>query len=207
MKKYNAFSLLFWLLFSLPNLADEALYGPAPPADAAFFRVLNLSDDIVALKVGSEINADVGSYSVSGYGYISASKFRLELDGVLVMDAAKSGQIFTLVYSGSGQKTEIIEDQSFDNKRMALVRLYNFSHEQAIELKTLNGKTSIIGEVGFTRSKERVIRAVKLPVAVFQGNDMLIDSEPLLLQKNQVTSLFSVKSPNGLSLIIGATAR
>lgn len=205
MKKYAGFSLLFWLLFSLPSIADEALYGPSPPPDAVFFRVLNLSDDTVDLQVGSEINADVGPYSVSGYGYVSASKFRLELDGVLVMDTAQRGQLFTLVYLGSGKKTEVIEDQPFDNKRMALVRLYNVSHEQAIELKTLNGKTSIINEIEFETSKERVIKAVKLPVAVFQGSDKLIDSEPLLLQKNQVTSLFSVTGPNGLSLIIGET--
>jgi hypothetical protein len=44
-------------------------------------------------------------------------------------------------------------------------------------------------------------------VVLKAGSDILLDSEPLLLQKNQVTSLFSVKSPNGLSLIIGATAR
>jgi len=205
LKKYSAFCLLLWLFFSLPGFADEALYGPSPPPDAAFFRVLNLFDETVELHVGSEIKTDVEPYTVSNYGYASASKLRLELGGELVMESAQSGQLFTLVYFGSSKKTDVIEDLPFDNKRMALVRLYNVSHEQSIDLKTVNGKTSIISSVEFKSSKERMIKAVKLPVSVFQGNTKLIDSEPLLLQKNQVTSLFSVTGPNGLSLIVGET--
>ncbi|MFC3095975.1 alginate O-acetyltransferase AlgF [Alteromonas sediminis] len=194
--------LIMVCLFCSVVSADEALYGPAPPPDAAFFRLLNLSDSEVALQVSEGMSIDVNALEITEYGYLPASEIQLKVNEKSIADGLQPGQQLTLVYFGNQGGSIVIEDTPFDNKRMALLRLYNVSHNDDLSMKTLNGKTTILDNIAFKSSKERVIKAVKLPVALYRGETRVIESEPLLLQKNRVTSVFAIQNENGTSLLI-----
>lgn len=193
---------LTFLLFSNVNRADEALYGSAPPPDAAFFRILNISDEKITVAVGQEVEVEVEPLEVTDYGFGSATGLVISIGDKTIVDSPASEQRFTIVYSGPDHNTQVIEDMPFDNKRMALIKMYNFADAQPLQLKTVDGKIEILKAVPLNGSAERVIKAVKLATAVYIGNEKLANTEPLLLQKDNVTSIFAVPSPNGIVLIV-----
>ncbi len=195
--------LCIGILFSLFAVAgDEALYGKAPPPDAVFFRVLNVSGEALSVTLDDKLLIELEHQQISPYGFGSAGKVDLKFNGQSVaVDGGVKSQ-YTFVYSGADNAPLVLQEQLFDNKRQARMAMYNLSSVPQVTLRSLDGKHKIIENVATNDYSTRDVRAIKLATAIYAGEDKISTSEPLVLMRDKVTSIFVFGDTQTSSLLI-----
>ena len=195
--------LCIGILFSLFAVAgDEALYGKPPPPDAVFFRVLNASGGALSVTLDDKLLIELDHQQISPYGFGSAGKVNLKLNGqAIAVDGGVKSQ-YTFVYWGTETAPLTLKEQLFDNKRQARLAMYNLSSVPLVTLRSYDGKHKIIENVGTNDYSTRDVRAIKLATAVYAGETKLSVSEPLVLMRDKVTSIFVFGDAETSSLLI-----
>ncbi|HIP40079.1 MAG TPA: hypothetical protein EYG88_11970 [Desulfocapsa sulfexigens] len=191
------FMIYFFAIFlcSVPLTAsagDKGLYAKKPPADAAFFRVLNASDNS-ALKVllDGEKLVTVAPLRVSGYGFTVSSVFNLTLNGKTISVPATAKSMITLVWNGQDYFT--VAEETFSSKKKARLKIFNVG-TKPVSLKTADGKTTVIEKVPSRHYGYRDVNALNMSFAFYTGDAKLLATEKISLQKGRVTTLFLVNN-------------
>ena len=70
--------------------------------------------------------------------------------------------------------------------------------DQAVTLKTADGKTEVVPSVA-TRRGEREINPVKVNLALFEGNKKVSDLKPVALERGEAAVLYVTGSGSNLS--------
>lgn len=116
---------------------DQQLYDPAPPADAAFVRIVNGTADAVKLTIGSASYADVAKGSAAGYQIVKEGKYKPSLSvGSKASEEAEvdvaAGKYYTLAVvhdaaDKDGVAVKPMDDALMSNPAKAYVYFYNLS--------------------------------------------------------------------------------
>lgn len=116
---------------------DQQLYDPAPPADAAFVRIVNGTADTVKLTVASASYADVAKGAAAGYQVVKEGKYKPSLSvGAKTSEEAEinvaAGKYYTLAVvkdaaDADGVAVKPMEDAQMSNPAKAYVYFYNLS--------------------------------------------------------------------------------
>ncbi len=185
--------LCFLLLSSSVALAgDEALYDREPPADAAFFRLVNLTDnDTLKVELDGKSITKVAALRVSPYGFTEKKECTFLLNGTAYTTRAEPKSQFTLVWDG--EHTSRIDEDIFSSRSKARIKLFNLSNVP-ISLKTVDGKTDVIAAVEPQSSGYRDVNALAIAFAFYGDDTNLLATEKISLKKGQATSLFLVQS-------------
>jgi alginate O-acetyltransferase complex protein AlgF len=104
---------------------DEGLYAPAPPADAAFMRIIHTMESAPA------VSAAVGDTAYSEVAFAQSSPYRVVIQGKRTITAGDlsqdlevvAGKFYTLAITANG--IVVIEDATSSNRAKALLSLYN----------------------------------------------------------------------------------
>jgi alginate O-acetyltransferase complex protein AlgF len=157
---------IFLIFSSLVFAQEQGLYAPAPPADAAFVRVIH------ALESAPSVSVSVGDTSYGEVAFAQASPYRVVLQGTRTITAGdtsqdlevQAGKFYTLAVTSSG--VTVLEDANSSNRAKALLLLYNLSDLPSIDLKTADGKTDVLLGVGPGAQKSIEVNGITVDLAV-----------------------------------------
>ncbi|QPN46341.1 alginate O-acetyltransferase AlgF [Priestia aryabhattai] len=177
--------------------ADAALYGPTAPKGSTFVRLYNASPAPAAASVGNTQIKQVGAQASSDFSFLPGGDYTAQVAGKSVPVKLAADKYYTLVNNGSGNP-QLIEEPPFKNKQKALVRVQNLS-DQALALKTADGKTEVVTPVAARGRGEREINPVKVNLALFAGDKKVSDVKPVALERGEAAVLYVTGSGSSLS--------
>lgn len=173
---------------------DEALYEKEPPENAAFFRILNATENVsVDAKLAGVKIATVKPLQVTTYGFTEDLKSNFSFNGKKMTIDTPSKSLTTLVWNG----VDIfpITEDLFTSKTKARLKLFNIGKE-IISLTTMDNKTKVIDGIGQHKYGYRDVNALTMPFSVTSSDGPLLTTENVSLKKGTVTSLFVIQHPS-----------
>ena len=177
--------------------ADAALYGPTAPKGSTFVRIYNASAQPVSASVGNtQINA-VAAQGSSDFSFMPQGDYSAKVGSQSLPVKLAADHYYTLVNNASGQP-QLIEEPPFRNKQKSLVRVQNLS-DQALTLKTADGKTEVVKPVAAKARGEREINPVKVSLALYEGDKKVGDVKPVALERGEAAVLYVTGTGANLS--------
>lgn len=161
------------LLLGLATAQENGLYAPAPPADAAFIRLIHAAPDAPA------VSATLGDVSYDELSFATASSYRVVLQGTHTLTAGElsqnlevaAGKFYTVAITPTG--VTVLEDPISTNRAKALLSLYNLSDIASVDLKTADGKTEVLMGVASSTQKNIEVNGITVDLAVSsEGADL-----------------------------------
>ncbi|WP_449431246.1 alginate O-acetyltransferase AlgF [Pseudomonas putida] len=177
--------------------ADAALYGPSAPKGSTFVRLYNAGSAPAAASVGNTQIKQVGAQASSDFSFLPGGDYTAQVGGKSVPVKLASDKYYTLVNNASGSP-QLIEEPPFKNKQKALVRVQNLS-DQALTLKTADGKTDVVQSVAAKGRGEREINPVKVNLALYEGSKKVSDVKPVALERGEAAVLYVTGSGSSLT--------
>ncbi|MGF6394108.1 alginate O-acetyltransferase AlgF [Pseudomonas plecoglossicida] len=177
--------------------ADAALYGPTAPKGSTFVRLYNAASAPAAASVGNTQIKQVGAQASSDFSFLPGGDYNAQVGGKSVPVKLAADKYYTLV-NNNGGNPQLIEEPPFKNKQKALVRVQNLT-DQALTLKTADGKTEVVQSVAANGRGEREINPVKVNLALFEGNKKVSDLKPVALERGEAAVLYVTGSGNNVS--------
>ncbi|MCO7519873.1 MULTISPECIES: alginate O-acetyltransferase AlgF [unclassified Pseudomonas] len=177
--------------------ADAALYGPSAPKGSTFVRLYNATSAPTAASVGNTQIKQVGAQASSDFSFLPGGDYTAQVGGKSVPVKLAADKYYTLV-NNSGGNPQLIEEPPFKNKQKALVRVQNLS-DQALTLKTADGKTEVVKPVAAKGRGEREINPVKVNLALYAGDKKVGDVKPVALERGEAAVLYVTGSGNSLA--------
>ncbi|MGR3894434.1 alginate O-acetyltransferase AlgF [Pseudomonas sp. 1176_21] len=177
--------------------ADAALYGPSAPKGSTFVRLYNAGNQPVAASVGNTQISEVAVQGSSDFSFMPQGDYSAKVGSQTVPVKLAGDHYYTLVNHGSGQP-QLVEEPSFKNKQKSLVRVQNLS-DQALTLKTADGKTEVVKPVAAKARGEREINPVKVSLALYEGDKKVSDLKPVALERGEAAVLYVTGSGSNLS--------
>lgn len=176
---------------------DAALYGPTAPKGSTFVRLYNASNSEVSATVGSTSINDLAPLASSDFSFMPGGDYSAKVGSQSVPVKLAADHYYTLVNNASGQP-QLIEEPPFKNKQKSLVRVQNLS-DQALTLKTADGKTDVVKTVAAKGRGEREINPVKVSFALYDGEKKVSDLKPVALERGEAAVLYVTGSGSSLS--------
>ncbi|GGR00431.1 alginate O-acetyltransferase AlgF [Deinococcus ruber] len=175
---------------------DTGLYAPAPPANSAFVRVLNAP---TATLGSASVTAPASA--ASPYVVIPQGEFTAKLGATSSKLTVVAGHFYSVVAVAG--KLVLLTDQAADNKAKALLTIYNLSKTASIDLKTADGKTSVVSGVKTGESGSRAVNGITVDLAAFNGPKALGTLKGVKLERGNAYAL--VLTDTGLTLTTSTT--
>ncbi|MFD2642135.1 alginate O-acetyltransferase AlgF [Pseudomonas japonica] len=177
--------------------ADAALYGPSAPKGSTFVRLYNAASQPVAANVGNTPINQVGAQSSSDFSFMPQGDYSAKVGSQTLPVKLAADHYYTLVNHADG-KAQLVEEPPFRNKQKSLVRVQNLS-DQALTLKTADGKTEVVKPVAASGRGEREINPVKVSLALYEGDKKVSDVKPVALERGEAAVLYVTGSGGNLS--------
>ncbi len=192
MLKFTIFLMALLIMpFTLIAAEDEGLYPAAPPANASFVRVVNISDT-------SMDNVSLAGISLPALEAKTASEYAVLTEGEREIKIADSVHNHTLVageyYTAAmvGETVKIIKDMKPTNPTKAVINFYNLSDIESVSLVSTTHNADIFKDVQSGAHDARDINAVSIGVAVKNGDAILKSIDDVKLERQISTSLFVI---------------
>ena len=183
-------------LASLAVAQNTGLYDPAPPANSAFVRVLNAPTATLGDKTVTADKGAASAYVVIPQGDVTAKVGALS--GKLNVEAGKFYSVVPLA-----GKLVLLTDQAADNKAKALLTIYNLSKNASVDLKTADGKTTVVTGVKPGESGNRVVNGITVELAAFSGTKTLGALKSMALQRGSAYAI--VVTDSGVTMTTSST--
>ncbi|NER59580.1 alginate O-acetyltransferase AlgF [Pseudomonas sp. MAFF212428] len=177
--------------------ADAALYGPSAPKGSTFVRIFNAGNQPVAASVGNTQISEVAAQASSDFSFMPQGDYSAKVGSQSMPVKLAGDHYYTLVNHASGQP-QLVEEPPFKNKQKSLVRVQNLS-DQALTLKTADGKTEVVKPVAAKARGEREINPVKVSLALYEGDKKVSDLKPVALERGEAAVLYVTGSGSNLS--------
>ena len=173
------------------------LYAPAPPPDSAFVRVINTTATPVSATLGSKAAA-APKAGISTYVVVPQGKVAAKVGAVSSNLAVVAGKFYSAVWDGKTFK--LLTDASADDRAQALITVYNLSSAPAIDLKTADGKLSVISGVKPGESGNRAVNGITVDLAVFSGSRALATFKGAALERGNAYAIVLTKDGSSMTL-------
>ena len=176
---------------------DAALYGPSAPKGSTFVRVYNAASQPVSAMVGNTPINQVGALASSDFSFMPQGDYSAKVGSQSLPVKLAGDHYYTLVNHANG-KPQLVEEPPFRNKQKSLVRVQNLS-DQALTLKTADGKTEVVKSVAASARGEREINPVKVSLALYEDDKKVSDLKPVALERGEAAVLYVTGSGSDLS--------
>ena len=174
------------LLVSAAAAQDEGLYAPAPPADAAFVRVLNAGASELTPTLGETAFGALAAGTVSPYRVVLQGSAELSAGDVTSALEVEAGRFYTVIVT---DEAALLEDPALQNRAQALLLLYNVS-AAPVSLKTADGATDVIPEVAPGEVGSVEVNAISVAFGAFAGDAALSAFDEVQLERGAAYSAF-----------------
>ena len=150
------------LFLTLDSAAQEGLYAPSVPEDAALVRIINATSEPLTFDVGPLRYRDVPAYSASAYRPVQPGVFVLFHVGKREVLTPEARSFLTIALLPD-DLTVIRDERHVDPARAQLV-IYNFS-EQPVSFEAVEPGAVLVPEVPSGESRARVVNAIAVRIA------------------------------------------
>ncbi len=184
--------LLGWLAASLGQ--EEGLYAPAPPANAAFVRLVYAAPTAPAMEVS------LGEVRYGSLAYGEGTPYRIVLQGEYQLSSELLKQNLQLIagnfYTGviaptpTGLEVTLFQDKPVTNRAKAIITLYNVSALSTAELMTADGATSVLSAVAAGESASVEVNPVTVDLVVFANQHAIAEAASFSLEPGRTYSVF-----------------
>lgn len=201
---------------------DEGLYDPAPPAGAAFVRVMDVREGAApgstqaagpALAVElDDQKVNVPKEGTSAYHVVMQGDRQATLGPARFPFTIFAGRFYTLVVEGApaAPRLSVLADPNPDNPAKAILVLYNFTDREALRLATADGRTTVIPAVTRGMNASQDVNPLTVGLGVGEpGGGVLATLAPIALERGEVYGLIARGTGKTLQLhlVRGQTAR
>jgi len=191
-------SLVFLISFPVTNVSanEEALYGPTAPTGSTFIRFFNNTNNgTQTAHIAGKALKRAKPYQAGAYQFFPANNYMVTIQGDERSFKFDANHYYT-VYLNTSNSVAIAEGREFKSRKKALISLYNLSNK-ALNIKTANGKTSVIDTVAASSVGFREINAVKVSLAAFDGETKIQNALIVSLKRGKVFNLFATMDSSG----------
>lgn len=173
MQKLLSLFALLLLSAGVATANDQELYDPAPPADSAFIRLINASNDTdpVTSSIGSVTFTSVASPSITDYSVLKAGDYEMKIGENSFDIHVEAGKYYTLALLTKEGKPSVtaLEDAMVTNPAKAVVYFYNLSNAPKASLFAPQHKADIVAEIESGQGGAREVNALTLDLAITAG--------------------------------------
>ena len=168
--------------------AQEDLYGPSAPPDAAYVRFINAAPgDEAAAELGDVDYDPVAFTETTPYRVLEPGDVTLNVAGAEASLTAEAGGFYTVVLTPEG--VNVLQDEALVDASRALLTLYNLSDLESLDLKTADGATDIVSEVAPGGAASIVVNQAEVALGVFSEGELVEALEPSLLERGVAYSV------------------
>lgn len=192
--------ILAFLMIAPAFAQDQGLYDPVPPPGSAFVRFINTAPETRGVFANGKKFADAPAFSITPYYVMKEGATKLMSGSVDVDHTVKAGKFYTVL---TGEYPKVVEDKPADDPSKAQLIFYNLFGTESLSVKTADGKTDIIKSVSRGNSGERTMNAVKVKMAVFKGDEKIMDVGEVTLQRKASYALIMM---DGISKLMWTRA-
>ncbi len=197
--------LLVGLFFLGSVYAQDNLYGPSAPPDAAYVRIINASPaGEVEARLGDVDYTPVAFTEVTPYRVVEPGDLTLGVAGAEQALTAEAGAFYTAVLTPEG--VNVLRDEALVDASRALLTLYNFSSLGPLDLKTADGETSIVTSVAPGGEGSIVVNQAEVGLGVFDGSELVGETEPSLLERGTAYSVLVFDGETGPVVVLEPAA-
>jgi alginate O-acetyltransferase complex protein AlgF len=157
-------AILLCLLGAGSLAVADTLYGTQAPKDAAFVRLFRATDGGGSLELGAG-RFDPPRGGVTPYRPVPPDIYLLRTGGRETELIPKVGRYYTLALTPEGIR--IFEDVEHTDPARAQMVLYNLLPLDRVDLKTAEGRTTVIAGVGPGEAGRMNVNAVPVKLGVF----------------------------------------
>jgi len=176
------------LLAPVATVHAQALYAAAPPPDSTFVRVTNGTPVAgVAARIGTQPLPGLPPFTSSNYVFLQPGEVEVELAGHQKRFSVEASHYYTVAHTVDGLK--LFDLKGFTSQLKSMVVLFNLLPDTTLSLKTADGKTTVFAEVGPYAAAQREINPLTVQLALFRGDDKLIDVPPKSFERGQPATL------------------
>lgn len=157
-------TLLLMLLCAVGLCAQDGLYAPSVPDDAALVRVVNATQTSVTVDLGPRRFSNVERYAASPYRAIDPGIFIVNYAGGrhVIEPAARS--FTTLVFHPAG--IAVFPDERHTDAARSQVVVYNIT-TGPIDLRAIEPEATLASAVAPLGSGMRVVNAIPVEIGAF----------------------------------------
>lgn len=174
LSKISMLAVASSLLAGAAMANEQALYDPAPPANAAFVRVINAtSNDSVKLTLASAGYDKVAKGAAAAYQVVKEGEYKPSVVAAgATVEAApvkvEAGKYYTLAVTGEGKAVAVkeLEDTLMANPAKAYVYFYNLSDVANAALNAPVQKADVVKLAASGTSGSRDVNPLTLDLAV-----------------------------------------
>lgn len=181
---------------------DQQLYDPAPPADAAFVRVVNGTANAVDVTVGSAAYAKVAKGAAATYQIVKEGEYKpsVVVAGKTSEEAGlkvAAGKYYTLAVvsdaaDADGVALKEMEDAQMSNPAKAYVYFYNLSDKANAAVRAPKFNKDVVALTATPASASRDLGQATVDLAVTaDGKDVKVFSGVALQRRAGVTFVLS----------------
>ena len=167
--------------------AQEDLYGPSAPPDAAYVRVVNAVPGPEAAVSLADADYLVGFATATAYQVLEPGETTLNVAGEAIPLTVEAGGFYTAVVTPEG--VNVLHDEALVDASRALLTLYNFSSLGPLDLKTADGETDIVSGVAPLSEGSIVVNQAEVALGVFAGGELIGETESSLLERGTAYSV------------------
>lgn len=154
------------LVICVPLRAQEGLYAPAPPEDAALVRVINATVNETSLDVGPLGFRDIAPEDATAYRPLVGDVVVVTFDGAREVITPQPGDFLTVLLV-PGRVLVFVDERHTDPARSQLV-MYNVAAEK-VSLRATEPQAMIMPAVAPGNAGVRTVNAV--PVRLSASTD------------------------------------
>jgi len=192
---------VIYISFGFTFAQDEGLYAPAPPADAAFVRVVH------GVSTAAAVAVSVGDREFGELSFAEVSPYRVVIRGDRIINVAGSetafgvevGKFYTLAVLPEG--VVILEDAANENRAKALLSLYNLSDVEMVDLKTADGATDVLLGVEPQAQANIEVNGITVALGVFSNAEAVITFDEVKLERGAAYSAMVLGSADTPTVI------
>lgn len=200
----NLWSILATFLFisSLAIAGEEALYAPVPPADSAFVRIVNITDDPdLIVKLDGVVLNGIKEIPVSDFVIIKQGQRNLNYADHSEELDIKAGKYYTIAIL-INNKVHLMDDALIENPSKAVLYFYNLSDLNSASLFAPSYKATIFENIATNTSISREINAVDFDLIVKSSSEEIKTLKDISLKRQIGTSIFLIGKKDAYQIFV-----
>ncbi len=179
----------------VPVAAQDDLYGPAAPPDAAWIRAVNAeATGGLGIRVADGPLESVAFGDATAYRVVEPGDVEVDLGGEMFTVRVEPTDFMTVVAHGDGPL--VIADTALVDVSRGLLALYNLTGFERLELAVVDGPT-VVADVGPGSQDAVAVNEAEVALKVRADDEVIGRLDARLFERGVAHAVIVVEGPDG----------
>lgn len=191
----RALALAIVLVVAWEARAQDDLYGPSAPIDAAWVRAINAEDaGGLGIRIGEGDLTSVAFADATPYHVVASGSVAIDVGGAMHTIEVASATFVTVVAAGGD--IVLIEDAVLLDVSRGLLALYNLTDAEALDLVVRDGPEVVTAVAPWSQAAVTITEA-EVALEVRSGGDVIATLETRRFARGVAHAVVVVEGPDG----------